>query len=135
MRLHGGCQKVRGRRVSASGEVPVIEDERGIAVDVGHQSGGLGLFALVGGAVGAQAAQGDGVGAALGAEVAAKAEHVRPCGKPQVVEPGQLAAAEAFGDMAAAWSRMGSRSIRSAGVMRQSRVPVHSAALVAYLAT
>jgi len=30
-----------------------------------------------------------------------------------------------------AWSRMG----KSAGVMRLSRVPVHSAALVAYFAT
>ena len=34
-----------------------------------------------------------------------------------------------------AWSRTGSSSKRSAGVTRRSRVPVHSAAFVAYLAT
>ena len=34
-----------------------------------------------------------------------------------------------------AWSRMGSVGEVSARVMRRSRVPVHSAALVAYLAT
>ncbi len=34
-----------------------------------------------------------------------------------------------------AWSRMGSSASWSAGVIRRSRVPVASAALVAYLAT
>jgi hypothetical protein len=34
-----------------------------------------------------------------------------------------------------AWSRTGSSSRRSAGVTRRSRVPVHSAAFVAYFAT
>jgi hypothetical protein len=45
--------------------------------------------------------EGDGVGAALGGEVAAEAEHVRPRGQPQLLELGELAEAEACGDVAA----------------------------------
>jgi len=56
--------------VTASGEVPVVDDERAAGVEVGQEPGGFGVFALVVGAFGAQAAQGDGVGAALGGEVA-----------------------------------------------------------------
>lgn len=46
MRLDASCEMVRGRRVSASCEIPVVEDQRGIAVDVGQQSGRFGLLAL-----------------------------------------------------------------------------------------
>ena len=97
----GGSGERLRRRVSASGVVPVGDDEGGVAVEVGLQPGGDGVLALVGGPVGAQRAEGDGVGAALGGEVAAEAEHVRPGGQPQVVELGELAEAEACGDVAA----------------------------------
>ena len=65
-------------RVATSGEVPVIDDQRGIAVDVGQQSGGYGGFTLVSGTLGAKRSHCGGVGAALGGKVAAEAEHVRP---------------------------------------------------------
>jgi len=55
--------------VLAPGKVPVGDDERGVAVQVGQEPGGDGLLALVGGTVGAQRAEGGGVGAALGGEV------------------------------------------------------------------
>jgi hypothetical protein len=64
------------------GEAPAGEDERGVVVEVGQEPGGDGLCALVGGAVGAERAEGGGVGAALGREVAGEAEHVRPGGEP-----------------------------------------------------
>jgi len=83
------------------GEVPVIDDQRGIAVDVGQQSGGYGGFTLVGGALGAERAHGGGVSAALGRKVAAEAEHVRPGDQSQVGELGKPAEAQAFGDVAA----------------------------------
>ena len=67
-----------GEWVASPGELPFGEDERAALGKVGHEPGGYGLFALVDGAVGAQGAEGDGVGAALGREVAAEAKHVRP---------------------------------------------------------
>jgi hypothetical protein len=87
--------------VTSPSEVPLGEDERAVRRKVGHEPGGYGLFALVGGAVGAQGAEGDGVGAALGREVAAEAEHVRPGREPQPFQARELAEAEAFGDEAA----------------------------------
>ena len=90
-----------GRRAATSGEVPVIDDERGIAVDVGQQSAGYGGFALVSGTLGAERTHGGGVSAALGRKVAAEAEHVCPGGQSQVGELGKPAEAEAFGDVAA----------------------------------
>ncbi len=79
----------------------------------------------------AQGAECGGIGAAFGGEVTAEAEHVRPGGQPHAFESGEFAEADAFGDVTAAWSRMGRSASWSAGVMRRSRVPVHSAALVA----
>ena len=61
----------------------------------------MGGLALVGGTVGAECAEGGGVGAAFGGEVAAEAEHVGPCGQVQVFEFGELGQAQAFGDVAA----------------------------------
>jgi hypothetical protein len=40
--------------VAASGVVPVSQDERGAGIEVGLQSGGDGVLALMGGAVGAE---------------------------------------------------------------------------------
>ena len=90
-----------GELVASPGELPLGQDERAVRRKVGHEPGGYGLFALVGGAVGAQSAEGDGVGAALGREVAAESEHVRPGRKPQAFQARELAEAEAFGDEAA----------------------------------
>jgi hypothetical protein len=90
-----------GELVASPGEVPLGEEERAVRRKVGHLPGGYGLFALVGGAVGAQGAEGDGVGAALGREVAAEAEHARPGREPQPFQARELAEAEAFGDEAA----------------------------------
>ena len=87
--------------MASPGEVPLGEDERAVRRKVGHEPGGYGLFALIGGAVSAQGAEGDGVGAALGREVATEAEHVRPGRKPQPFQARELAEAEAFGDEAA----------------------------------
>src|SRR5262249_8780593 len=53
---------------------------------LGQESGSDGLLALIGGAVGAQSAEGGGVGAALGSEVTAKAEHVCPGGQTQIFQ-------------------------------------------------
>ena len=52
----------------------------------------------MGGTVGAQGAEGDGVGAALAGEVAAEPEHMSPGGQAQVCQFGELAESEAFGD-------------------------------------
>jgi len=87
--------------MSASGVVPVGDDERDARVEVGLQPGGDGVIALMGGPVGAQRAEGNGVGAALGGEVTAEAEHVRPRGQSQSLELGELAESEAFSDVAA----------------------------------
>jgi hypothetical protein len=57
------------------------------------------------------------------------------CAEAQVFEFGETAEGEAGGDEAAGVVGDGRSAIRSAGVSRRSRVPVHSAALVAYLAT
>ena len=59
------------------------------------------MVALVLGAFGAQRAKGGGVVAALGREVTAEAEHVRPGGQAQVFESGEFAEAQACGDEAA----------------------------------
>lgn len=56
------------------------------------------MVALVLGAFGTQRAEGSGVVAALGREVASEAEHVRPGGQARVFEPGEFAEAQAFGD-------------------------------------
>jgi hypothetical protein len=53
----------------------------------------------MGGSVGAERAEGDGVGAALGGEVAPESEHVRPRGQAQFLELRELAEAEARGDV------------------------------------
>jgi hypothetical protein len=58
-----------------------------------------------------------------------------PGGQAQVCQFGELAESEAFGDEAAGVIAERQCVKRSAGVRRRSRVPVHSAALVAYLAT
>jgi hypothetical protein len=55
-----------GELVASPGEVPLGEDERAVRRKVGHLPGGYGLFALVGGAVGAQGAEGDGGGRRAG---------------------------------------------------------------------
>jgi len=81
--------------------VPVSDDERGIAFQSGYEPGGDGPLALVDGAICAQRAEGDRVGAALGGEVAAEAEHLRPGRQPQVGELGEPAEAEAFADVTA----------------------------------
>jgi hypothetical protein len=83
----------------ASRELPIGDDERCAAIEVRHETGGLGVFALVRGTVGTQCAEGGGVGAALGGEVATEAEHVCPGGQAQVCEFGPLAEADAFGDV------------------------------------
>ena len=59
------------------------------------------MVALVLGAFGAQRAEGGGVVAALGGEVAAEAEHVRPRGQPEVFESGEFTEAKAGADEAA----------------------------------
>ena len=68
---------------------------------VGQEPGGDGLFALVGGAVGTERAEGGGESAALGREVAGEAEHVRPGGQAQVFQTGELAEPDALGDVTA----------------------------------
>lgn len=87
--------------MAASGECPVSENERGAVGQGGDETGVYRVLALVVGAGGAECAEGGGVAAALGGEVAAKAEHVCPGGQAEVVEFGQLAEAEAFADEAA----------------------------------
>ena len=87
-------------------------------------AGGYCGLALVGGAVGAECAEGGGVGAALGGEVAAEAEHVRPGGQPQVLQLGELPRRRHSAMSRRAWSRMGRSARSSAGLMRRSRVPV-----------
>ena len=72
-----------------------------VSLTARQEPGGDGALALVSGAVGTEGAEGDRVGAALGGEVAAEAEHVRPGGQPQVGELGELAEPEAFGDVTA----------------------------------
>jgi hypothetical protein len=42
-----------GELVTSPGEVPLGEDERAVRRKVGHEPGGHGLFALIGGAVSA----------------------------------------------------------------------------------
>jgi hypothetical protein len=68
-----GRQVLRAGRVReyvcAPGEVPVGEDDRRIATDVRLEPGCDGLLTLVGGAVGTQGAEGDGVSTALGRKV------------------------------------------------------------------
>src|SRR5208282_714530 len=91
----------RGWRLPASGEVPVGEDDGGVAVEVGPEPGSDGLFPLMGGAVGTERAKGGRVGAALGGEVAAEAEHVCPGRQTQVFKPWEFAEPDAFGDVAA----------------------------------
>jgi hypothetical protein len=56
--------------VCVPSEVPVREDDRRVTTDVRLEPGGDGLLTLVGGAVGTQRAEGDGVSAALGRKVA-----------------------------------------------------------------
>jgi hypothetical protein len=56
------------------------KDERGV-VGFRPEAFGGGVVALVLGAFGAQRAEGSGVVAALGREVASEAEHVRPGGQ------------------------------------------------------
>jgi hypothetical protein len=84
----------------STSEMPVSDDERGV-ISSRPQSGGDSALALVGSTVGAQRAEGDRVGAALGGEVAAEAEHVCPGRQSQVGELGEPAEAQAFGDVAA----------------------------------
>ena len=64
-----------------------------------------------------------------------EAEHVRPGRQAQVFQAGEFAEPDAFGDVAAGVLADGEVGELVGGVMRRSRVPVHSAALVAYLAT
>ncbi len=64
------------------------------------ESGGDGELTLVGGPVGSERAEGDGVAAALGGEVAAEPEHVRPGGQPHFLDLRDLAQAQACGNMA-----------------------------------
>src|SRR5262245_12152414 len=80
---------------------PVGHDERGVVVGYRPETLGGGVVALMLGAFGAQRAEGGGVVAALGREVAAEAEHVRPRDQPQVFESGEFAQAQAGGDEAA----------------------------------
>ncbi len=77
------------------------ENEDRVATGVGPESSGYGVLALMSGAVGAERAESGGVGTALGREVAAEAEHVRPGGQAQAAESVKLAQADAFGDEAA----------------------------------
>jgi hypothetical protein len=46
-------------RLAPPGEMPLGEDERAVRCKVGHEPGSYGLFALIGGAVGAQGAEGE----------------------------------------------------------------------------
>jgi hypothetical protein len=121
--------------VALSGESPVGKDQRGVVLGCGPEAVVGGVVALVLGAFGAQRAEGGGVVAALGGEVAAEAEHVRPRGQPQIGQSRESAKAQADGDEAAGVLTDGQFGELVGGVMRRSRVPVHSAALVAYLAT
>src|SRR5450759_1662525 len=82
--------------MTASEVVPVANDEDGVRGGRGQEPGGNGVLVLAAG--GAECAEGGGVGAAFGGEVAAEAEHVRPGGQAEAVEFGDLAEAEAFGD-------------------------------------
>src|SRR5579859_313051 len=81
--------------------MPVRQDDRRIASDVRLEPGGYRLLTLVGGAVGTQGAEGDGVNAALGRKVAAESEHVRPSRQAHFFQSGKFAEAQAFGDEAA----------------------------------
>src|ERR1035441_7868006 len=162
----GGGQQCRRRPLAS--ELPVGDNERGLAIGHGPQACGEGAVTLVLGAVGPQRAESGGVAAALGREMTTEAEHVRPGSQAQAAEGGEPAEPQAFGNKAASvladgkigqpvggggpggqgggvrggsggiWEKGGGggrgreRSpSRSAGVIRRSRVPVHSAALVA----
>jgi hypothetical protein len=81
--------------------LPVSDDERVISLGCRPETGLYGVFPLVLDPFGAERAEGGGVGAALGREVAAEAEHVRPGSQAQAAEFGEPAKAEAFGDEAA----------------------------------
>ena len=87
--------------VTPPGELPVSDDERVISFGCGPEAVVYGVFALVLDPFGAERAEGCGVGAALGGEVAAETEHVSPANQAQAAEFGELAEAEAFGDEAA----------------------------------
>ncbi|GHE36457.1 hypothetical protein GCM10018771_15880 [Streptomyces cellulosae] len=56
----------------------MAEDEGGLRVGLGQAGVGAGLFGVPGAAGVAQRAEGGGVAAGLGGEVAPEAEHVRP---------------------------------------------------------
>ena len=73
--------------MASSGEVPVSEDEGGVGGRARQEASSYGALALVLAAGSAERAEGGGVGAAFGREVAAEAEHVRPCAKAELFEP------------------------------------------------
>ena len=85
----------------APGKVPVGDNERRLAVQVGQEPSGDGLLTLVGGTVGTERAEGGRVGAALGGEVPGEAEHVRPRRQPQVFQAGEFVEPDAFGNVTA----------------------------------
>ena len=81
--------------------MPVSEDEGRVCGRAGQEAGSDGVLALVLSTGSAERAEGRGVGAAFGGEMAAEAEHVRPGGQAELFELGEFAEAQAFGDQAA----------------------------------
>src|ERR1039457_2274422 len=79
----------RDRKRALASELPMGDNERGLAIRHGPQACGGGVVALVLGAVGPQRAESGGVAAALGREMTTEAEHVRPGGQPQAAEGGE----------------------------------------------
>ncbi len=120
-----------------AGVGPVGEGEGGrvFVVGVGQAEGGALLGCTVVGAGLAEFAEGGGVAAGLGGEVAAEAEHVSPVAELAVGVEG--VEVQACGDEpgGVGWSAMPRSTRASLLPIRRSTVPVVSAALVAYLAT
>ncbi len=118
-----------------AGVGPVGEGERGglFVVGVGEAECGALLGCAVVGAGLAQFAEGGGVAAGFGGEVAAEAEHVGPVAEFAVGVEG--VEVEARVDEPARVVAMPRRSRASLLPIRRSTVPVVSAAFVAYLAT
>lgn len=80
----GGGEDGFAGGVAVAGVLPVGEDEHGVRLGVVDAEGGVSLCGAVVGAGLAEGAEGGGVAAGLGGEVAAEAKHVSPGPQPPV---------------------------------------------------
>lgn len=87
-------------------EVPVTDHQYCVFADIRQSPGSDRVLSLVLGASCAERGKGRGLAAALGREVAAESEHVRPRGEPQVIEFSELAEPQDSLMRRRAWSRI-----------------------------